>query len=160
MLLVGAALVAVVVIGIAAFASGVAGLGGSSPSPEPGEVWAADLEVGDCFNPIEDESDNLERVVLVECDERHVYEVFHEFEIPTRASAYPEESAFVPQAGQECGDAAEEYVGEPLAARDLEPFLLYPLEDAWLGGDRTLTCTLQRADGEPLTVSQAAAPEN
>ena len=156
MLLVGAALVAVAVaIGIAAFASGAIGLGGSSPPPEPGAIWAADLDIGDCFNPIGEGSETMDRVTVVECGERHVYEVFHEFEIPSRSSEYPEESAFVTQAGHECGEAAEEYVGEPLENRDLEPYLLYPLEEEWLAGDHTLTCTLHRADGGLLTASQA-----
>lgn len=158
-LLSGAGLVAVVAIGIA-LANGVAGLARSSPSPEPGAIWAADLDVGDCFNPIGEGSDDPDQVVLVDCDEPHEYEVFHEFELPARSSEYPEESALRTQAGRECGDAAEEYVGEPLADRDLEPYLLYPLEPAWVAGDRTLTCALYRADGRPLTVSQSAEAGN
>ena len=74
-------------------------------------------------------------------------------EYPGADASYPSEASLNNVA--DCADAGDEFVGAPVAEANLEIFVLYPLEDQWAAGDRTITCTLRRPNGaRSLTETQ------
>ena len=158
------ALVAATLVVLALFATGIFDPGvfvgdivnpsdGVTPSASaPSSIDGADLVVGDCFSPIDG---GFLRVSVVPCTEPHTYEVYHAFEYPNATDAYPGDEGFEDNPG-ECPAEALNFLGVQPAEVGLEAILLVPLEDQW-PGDRTVTCTLKRLDGAPMTGSQRRA---
>lgn len=133
----------------------------ATPSAETGsdegvETSVFDLEVGFCFST---DSDQLETVIVVDCEQPHEHEVFALVNHPAGdAEEYPGDDAVVEYADTECRSPFEEYVD-----RDYETSIWYitsltPSAETWTEGDREVVCTLnqQDADEEPITVTGSA----
>ena len=130
----------------------------ASPSDagEPVETSVFDLEAGDCFSA---ESDSIESVLVVDCDQSHTYEAF--FVLDHEAGPdeeYPGDEAMLTYADDACQPPFEEFVGT-----DYESSIWYitsvtPSAETWAEGDREIICTLdqQDADGEPIEVTGTA----
>jgi len=125
-------------------------------SDEGVETSVFDLEVGFCFST---DSDQLETVNVVDCEQPHEHEVFALVNHPAGdADAYPGDDALVEYADAECRPPFEEYVD-----RDYETSIWYitsltPSAETWGEGDREVVCTVnqQDADEEPITVTGSA----
>ncbi len=133
----------------------------ATASAEPGsdegeETSVFDLEAGYCFST---ESDQLETVLVVGCEQPHEYEVFALVDHPAGDSeAYPGDDVLLEYADTECRPPFEEYVD-----RDYETSIWYitsltPSAETWGEGDREVVCTVNQedADGEPVTVTGSA----
>ena len=120
------------------------------------ETSVFDLEVGDCFNA---ESDTIETVLVVDCEQSHTYEAFFLFDHEAGPdAAYPGDEEILEYADTECQPTFEEFVG-----MDYESSIWYitsvtPSAETWAAGDREVICTLhqQDADGEAIEVSGSA----
>jgi hypothetical protein len=110
------------------------------------------LKVGDCFDiPT---SATVPNVSHHSCTDAHSAEVF-------LVTTYTGAGATVPSAPvidqfvtDTCDPAVTGYVGKPLASMpDLVIGYIYPSQDAWDHGDRTVTCYVARADQQPMATS-------
>lgn len=132
----------------------------ASASPRDGvEVSAFDLEAGDCYS--ESSSDEeLETVMVVDCNDPHVFETYHVLNHEAGAAgAYPGHDQIDEYAERACESEFEDFVG-----RDYRTSIWYinwvtPSADSWAEGDREITCTLATEDYEQVTGSAAGSGE-
>ena len=110
-------------------------------------VRPTSLAVGDCLTEIPD-SYRVLRIDTVDCAQPHLGEVYANIDIPgddfpnsTRLEAYQDE----------CSPALEEFSPEAMIDESIGLFVLYPTEDTWKAGDRTVTCIA--TSESPLTGS-------
>jgi hypothetical protein len=134
----------------------------AAPSVQPGsegeEISAFDLEVGDCFSV---ERNELTSVIVVECVRSHEYEVFGVFDHPAApGEPFPGDAVIVEYADTACQPFFEEYVGHDYQTSIWYITSLTPSDGTWAGGDREITCTLNRQDDndneEPIAVTGSA----
>lgn len=111
-----------------------------------------DLKVGDCI----DEPANTTSVSDVQhqpCNKPHDAEVFAVI-IDTTSGDYPGDIHFSNLANSQCADAASTYLGIDFNSRgDIGGGFFYPSTGSWAKGDRTVTCYLDRSDGQQLAGS-------
>lgn len=131
----------------------------SAPPTDAGEgeeTSVFDLEVGDCFGA---ESDTVESVLVVDCEQPHTYEAYFVFDHEAGPDEeYPGDEAILDYADTECRAPFEEFVG-----KDYESSIWYitsvtPSAETWATGDREIICTLdqQDSDGEAIEVNGSA----
>jgi hypothetical protein len=133
---------------------------GASPSApeaiEGVETSVFDLEIGDCFSA---DSDEVESVLVVDCEQPHSYEAFFRFDHEAGPDEeYPGDQEILEYADSECRPPFEEFVGT-----DYESSIWYitsvtPSAETWAAGDREIICTLdqQDADGQAVEVTGSA----
>jgi Septum formation len=111
-----------------------------------------DLKVGDCIDePVITTS--VSDVQHQPCNQPHDAEVFTVV-TDTTSGDYPGDSHFSDLANSQCTDAASSYLGTDFNSRDdIGGGFFYPSTDSWANGDRTITCYLDRTDGQQLTAS-------
>jgi len=151
-------------------AAGPSATPSSSPSIEPSaeasasatdasegeETSVFELEVGDCFSA---DSDAVESVLVVDCEQSHHYEAFFIFDHEAGPDeAYPGDQEILEFADSECRPPFEEFVGN-----DYETSLWYitsvtPSAETWARGDREVICALdqQDSDGQAIEVTGSA----
>jgi hypothetical protein len=120
------------------------------------ETSVFDLEVGDCFSA---ESDSVESVLVVDCEQPHTYEAYFVFDHEAGPDeAYPGDDEILEYADNGCRPSFEGFVG-----MDYESSIWYitsvtPSAETWAAGDREIICTLdqQDADGEAIEVTGSA----
>ena len=120
------------------------------------ETSVFDLEVGHCFSV---ESDELETVVVVDCQEPHEYEVFSVLDHEAGPdAAFPGDQALLEYADAACQPPFEAFVGHDYQTSIWFITALSPSEQTWADGDREIVCTLdqQDANAEPITVTGSA----
>ncbi len=126
-------------------------------SPDAGEETSVfDLEAGDCFST---DSDQLESVNVVDCEEPHEQEVFALFDHTAGdGEPYPGDDELIEYADAECQPPFEDYVGHDYQTSIWYISSLTPSAETWADGDREIVCTLnqQDADTEPITVTGSA----
>ncbi len=123
---------------------------------QPVETSVFDLEVGDCFSA---ESDSVESVLVVDCEQSHTYEAFFVFDHEAGPDEeYPGDDAMLTYADDACRPPFEEFVG-----MDYESSIWYitsvtPSAETWAEGDREIICTLdqQDSDGDAIEVTGTA----
>ena len=132
----------------------------ASPSPTDAsdgeETSVFDLEVGDCFTA---DSDEVESVLVIDCEQPHTYEAFFLFDHPAGPDeAFPGDQEILEYADSECRPPFEEFVGT-----DYETSIWYitsvtPSAETWATGDREIICTLDQedADGQAIEVTGSA----
>ncbi len=123
-------------------------VGGTSCSKDA-EVSANDLQVGDC---VEDQATlNSVDVSAIDCDEEHVFELYHRFDLED-ADDYPGETEVQAQGDEGCGDNFEDYVGAPPG--EIAFVAIPPSQETWeQANDRTILCFATRTDFAPTTGS-------
>ena len=125
-----------------------------SPSGEitrSGDLTAADLRVGDCFDLKDPAADEIEEVTAGPCSVEHEYEMFFVGAMPE--GAFPTDDAMNSFIETNCDPAFDAYVGTAYLDSELEMFLLTPTEDAWLAGDRSIQCSVYHPRIHRLTES-------
>ncbi len=149
--------------GFAAADNGSADGEGRSDAPEDEEasrdsVLALDLALGDCFDDPPAWSDATEEITtvlavnVVPCSESHDEEVVGQVRHPADPDAdFPGDEAMIAHADMECMEAFEQWVGRAYSESSLELGYLWPVEENWDVGDRTILCLAFRPGGQPLT---------
>jgi hypothetical protein len=122
----------------------------SASTTSPASPYA--IDVGDCFGTVDGTGagGEVDAVQIVPCEVPHLYEAFHEAEVPVPEQVpFPGEEVMLEVATEECtGDAFAAFVGTPYdRATELAVQPLVPTAQSWAGGDRTITCALAPADG-------------
>jgi hypothetical protein len=127
------------------------GLGACSDEPERDENGAVteggdesvfEVSVGDCIS--DSATGQVSDLPIVPCDQTHVGEVYHTYDVP--GDAFPGDFSQVTT--EQCeGPAFQEYVG---LAYDQSAFgytTLEPTSQSWESGDHELVCILQDPAG-------------
>ncbi|MEG9225816.1 DUF4190 domain-containing protein [Aeromicrobium sp. Sec7.5] len=110
-----------------------------------GEVFAEDLQVGDCFSEdLGSGEDEVYTVSATPCDEPHNAEVFHEFDLDD--GDYPAESDIWDLADEGCYAAFEPWVGQSYEDSDLDFSYYYPTIQSWKYDDRAISCVVLARD--------------
>lgn len=108
------------------------------------EVGVFTLKVGDCLGDVP--LDQISSVTELSCDNPHIYEIYHAFDIS--GDVYPGDDEVVTEAQEVCLDKFEGFVGIDYTASELEISYLYPTSDSWtLGDDREVLCMVLNLDG-------------
>jgi hypothetical protein len=131
----------------------------------PGEatgVRSEELDVEDCFSPVDDGL-YVDRVGVTDCDEPHDMEVYAQFELDGESlpggegGDYPGGNELTWAAQDECRERFEDYVGIDYFESDFDLTVITPSFSTWDLGDRLATCVLIDPDGDPLTSSAKGA---
>jgi hypothetical protein len=131
----------------------------ASPSAEadPGEeVSVFDIEAGDCFTA---DGDEIQSVLVVDCEQPHVYEAYHLFDHDAGADeAYPGDDAITDFADTGCRPPFEEFVDHDYDTSIWYISWLTPSADTWAEGDREIVCAVNQQDEseEPIEVTGSA----
>lgn len=140
-------------VGVLAFAGFVV----AAASEElDGDISVERLDPGDCVDtpaePVSDEG--IDELPRRECDEPHDAEVAFVDDLPQGGDEYPGEDRVSSAAFDLCtGDGFEDYVGVSYLRSVYEVYSLFPSEQGWDFGDRSVVCMVISADGSPLTES-------
>ena len=117
------------------------------------------LETGDCFNRLHDLRGSRKVVITarVGCDESHVYEVFHVFDLDVPHPAiHPGDTEMNAYARRQCYDHFEAFVGEAYELSVYEIGVFTPDRVSFehnVARYRTVHCWLYREGEEPTTFS-------
>jgi len=120
------------------------------------ETSVFDLDVGDCFSA---DSDQLETVDVVDCEQTHEYETFalidHE---AGDDEPYPDEQELLEYADTICQPPFESFVEHDYQSSIWYITTLTPSEETWADGEREIVCTLNQQDDdqEPISVTGSA----
>ena len=109
-------------------------------APGSHAVGIGELEKGDCISHRVDEGPMPASVGVVECDTRHVHEVFAVFDLPP--GPYPGEKAVATMAEKRCTAQFRDYVGIGYRRSELEFMYMYPVDRAGWATDRGATCMI------------------
>jgi hypothetical protein len=104
------------------------------------------LRAGDCLNS----SQNGLSVTILSCATPHEAEVFATFSLT--GSSWPGNAAAQQQASSGCANRIAGYLNPQLLNAGLTQQYVYPNQDAWQAGVRTVVCEVSSASG-PLTGS-------
>lgn len=137
------------------------------PRPNPGTPSPVDQVLpGQCFNEVSDPTQRRFAVLVIGCEEPHMFEVYDRFDLrderdrPYPASAsYPGETPVRTAAEQGCYDRFESWMGIPWTASAFDIQTYWPSATSWRRGDRVVTCTAYRFDGTPTTGTARGAEE-
>ena len=116
-----------------------------------GDLTSNELRVGDCWDMKDPSADTVDNVTAKPCGEAHEYEVFY---IASMAEGtYPTQDAFIAYIESTCVPAFETYIGKAYDVSSLEISWLYPGNDGWTAGDRTVECSVYDPADSKLTSS-------
>ena len=104
-----------------------------------GDLTAADLRVGDCFDLKDPAANEINDVTAIPCSKEHEFELFFVGSLPE--GAYPTEEAFEAYVSTNCFPAFGTFVGKSYDDSDLDIYWLIPTDDAWRAGDREVQCS-------------------
>jgi hypothetical protein len=99
-------------------------------------VSATDVTSGDCLKELPD-SGLVITVDTAPCDQPHAGEIFSVMTMPD--GDFPGTSA-IEEYQNKCGPELADYSPEAAADPEVGLFVLFPSEDSWAQGDRTVTC--------------------
>jgi hypothetical protein len=111
---------------------------------QPAAVFS--LRAGECINS----SPNGLSVTILSCATPHAAEVFATFSLA--GSSWPGSTAVQQQAGSGCANRMASYLNPQLLNAGLTQQYVYPDQDAWQAGVRTVICEVSSSSG-PLTGS-------
>lgn len=116
-----------------------------------GDLQATDLRVGDCFDLKEPEATEIGDVTATPCTQEHEYELFYQASLPE--GDYPAETVFEEYVKDNCLTTFTAYVGKAYEESELDIYWLYPTDDAWRDGDRSVQCAVYHPRVARLTTS-------
>ncbi|HAS09220.1 MAG TPA: hypothetical protein DCS55_01670 [Acidimicrobiaceae bacterium] len=141
------------------------GAGGAPESPAPstvqeGPVAATAVAVGDCLNGVvigAAERATISSADVVSCDRAHGLEVYATFTLQpedfdlTDVAEYPGPARIVRAADERCAERIEQVVEDPGA---FGLIALWPSQESWAAGDRTVACAVFSPDGSTFESRQ------
>ena len=120
-----------------------------------GSVDAFNVRVGDCFNDVNDYSEEISSVPGVPCAEPHDNEAFAVFDVSIES--YPEGDAMGNLAYESCLERFENWVGRDYQSSSLEITTLYPSSASWQRDDREVVCAVFDMNENKLVGSTAGS---
>jgi hypothetical protein len=108
------------------------------------------LEVGDCVDLPDDETDEISRLDDKSCDEPHDAEVFSVGDLGDGDDPYPGSDEVDQMIADICIPDFEDYVGTPYGDGELEVYRLFPQEKNW-NVDQGYVCMAYLVSEEQLT---------
>lgn len=144
------------VAGAAALAIGLAACSSSGETrDEAGEIVSGGdtdvftIKIGDCFNDVDSDSEEISSLPTVPCTEAHDNEVYAETSLT--GDEYPGDDVVAQQADQYCYEQFEAFVGTPYESSALDYYPITPLQSGWEElGDRLVSCAVYDWEG-PVT---------
>ena len=141
------------------------GTAGAPESPAPstvqeGPVAATAVAVGDCLNGVvigAAERATIASADVVSCDRAHGLEVYATFTLQpddfelTDPAGYPGPARVVRAADERCAERIEQLVEDPEA---FGLIALWPSQESWAAGDRTVACAVFSPDGSTYEARQ------
>ncbi|MCO8127728.1 septum formation family protein [Acidimicrobiia bacterium EGI L10123] len=141
------------------------GAAGAPESPSPstvqeGPVAATAVAVGDCLNGVvigAAERATISSADVVSCDRAHGLEVYATFTLQpddfglTDPAEYPGPARVVRAADERCAERIEQVVEDPGA---FGLIALWPSQESWAAGDRTVACAVFSPDGSTFEARQ------
>lgn len=124
------------------------------------ETGWSDLEVGSCFDPIDDPAADDLAVWSIACELPHRYEVFDIFEYTGEGAggtAYPGVAVVQNGAEEQCFSRFESFVGTRWTLSELDIAVWWPSEDSWARGDGSVICAVVDNTGRRLEGTQRAS---
>jgi len=121
------------------------------------EIGLRELEIGQCFETIDDPRVEDLAVWTVDCAAPHTYEVYDEAEYEgdgVNSSMYPGTAEVQDWSEQACFDRFEAFVGVRWTLSELEIQLWWPSEESWSRDDRTIICTVLASSGDKVSGTQ------
>jgi len=124
------------------------------------EQGLRELEVGDCFDLVDDPAAADRAVWSLPCEDPHSHEVYdvldYEGEDDENGGdgSYPGVPIVQDWAEQACHDRFEAFVGVRWTLSELDIQVWWPSEDSWASGDRTVICTVFSPSRDRLHGSQ------
>lgn len=103
-----------------------------------GDMMATDLRVGDCFDLKDPTAEEISDVTARPCTDQHEYELIWTGSMAE--GTYPTNAAFDAFMEGNCFNAFDAYIGKAYVDSKLDIYWLYPLEDGWGEGDRSIQC--------------------
>lgn len=122
-----------------------------------GDMMATDLRVGDCFDLKDPTAEEISDVTARPCTDPHQYELIWTGSMAE--GAYPPKSAFDAFMESNCFNAFDAYVGTAFEDSELDIYWLYPVEDGWNNGDRSVQCAAYHPTNSGLTSSLRASAQ-
>ena len=118
------------------------------------ETSVFDLEVGDCFGATT--ADQVDSVVVVDCEETHIYEVFALVDHEAGGDeAYPGDEAIGQYADDVCRGPFTDYVDHDYETSVYWITTVTPSAETWADGDREIVCTLKLGEEAQETTGSA-----
>jgi hypothetical protein len=105
-----------------------------------GDMTAADLRVGDCFDLKDPAADEVEDVTAGPCTVAHEFEMFFVGSMPT--GEFPAESVFETYVTNNCYPAFSAYIGKSVTESELSMYWLAPTVEGWRAGDHSVQCAV------------------
>ena len=145
---IGWVIVAVLVVG-----GGIAGaIFNASRAPtgeisKGGDLSALELRVGDCFDLKDASTETIGDVTALPCTELHEYEIFFVGAMSMAERIYPSQEELDGYVDLYCRPTFYTYVGKIYAESELEIFTLFPTNEGWGDGDRSVSCAAHLGDG-------------
>ncbi len=132
------------------------GTDGGGPRGED-EGNAFELDPGDCLNVIDAETNTVEQV---DCEDSHEYEIYGRLEIPGEDDdEWPGDEELSTFAAECTAETFEEFVGVEYAASRWYSVEVYPTEEEWDRGIRTVICALWDPESETTEGSAEGSEE-
>jgi len=116
-----------------------------------GDLTAADLRVGDCFDLKDPDADEIDEVKAGPCTSAHEFEMFFVASMPERE--FPTDAAFETYVTDNCYPAFGAYIGKAYGQSELEMYWLAPTASGWRAGDRSVQCAAYQPRVPTQTVS-------
>lgn len=117
-----------------------------SATPEPEEISVFDLEAGDCFNFVQEQTETglVENIEIVSCGQPHENELYFTVDYPAGSGEpFPGEDAIDEFAGEQCLSAFADFVGIDFNESVLNVRYFQPIPDSWDDrDDREIACFL------------------
>jgi hypothetical protein len=105
-----------------------------------GDLGVFALATGDCFdNPTD--TQHIESVTAIPCTQAHDSQVFAKFDLSGDDDAYPAPDALNKMADTGCNSRTGS-IDKPKTTADMTIRVLFPEQDAWADGQRTVSCLI------------------
>jgi Septum formation/Domain of unknown function (DUF4190) len=105
-----------------------------------GDLGVFALATGDCFDNPTDTQD-IESVTAIPCTQAHDSQVFAKFDLSGADAAYPAPDALNKLADTGCNSRTGS-IDKPKTTADMTIRVLFPEQDAWADGQRTVSCLI------------------
>lgn len=111
-----------------------------------------ELQVGDCIDKPATDTDSITDVQHQPCTEPHDAEIV--YVVADTSTTYPGSDHFDAVANTVCTDQNSLYLATDFSARDdIGGGYFYPTSDSWDGGNKNVTCYVDRTDSQKLVGS-------
>lgn len=105
-----------------------------------GDIDAFQIRVGDCFDDVSSDDEQVSSLPGLPCSEPHDNEVFAVFDVSI--ASYPGGESMSELANNSCLGHFDSFVGKDYQSSSLEISTLYPSVESWEQRDREVICAV------------------